>query len=349
MDEILADTPLDGMTERIALAFSRALTLAKRHEGATAPNPPVGCILLDAAGQELSSGAHRRAGTPHAEAEAIAAARANGLGQAIHTLVVTLEPCNHHGRTPPCVDAILATEARQIWIACPDPNSKVRGGGAERLRAAGREVRFLSELNHPSAPALAHEAERLLAPFAKRVRTGLPFVTIKQAFSSIGSMLPPPGQKTFTSPVSLDLAHRLRRRADAILTGSGTVLADNPLFTVRLVPDHPDKRRLLVILDRRGRVTADYLAAARQRGFDVHLAQDLTQALAFIGAAGAMEVLVEAGPSLTDSLLATELWDEHVLIEQAADRNGADRVTIRRNSAVQVESNQEKADVLRNH
>jgi diaminohydroxyphosphoribosylaminopyrimidine deaminase/5-amino-6-(5-phosphoribosylamino)uracil reductase len=326
------------LPQLILRSFERALELAQVHEGATAPNPPVGCVLLNATGQELATGAHRRAGMPHAEAEAIAQARAAGLAEKVDTVVVTLEPCNHHGRTPPCAEAILTTGARHVWIACRDPNPQVRGGGAECLRAAGLSVSFLSELDHLSTPSLLAEAERLIAPFSKRVRTGLPFVTVKQAISASGSMVPPDGQKTFTSPTSLELAHRLRRRADAILTGSGTVLADDPLFTARLVTDHKEKRRMLVLLDRRRRIPETYLEAARKRGFAVHLADDVHEALQTIGAAGGMEVLVEAGPTLTAHLLKAGLWDEHVLIEQAANADGTDGVTVRGNPAPQYRS-----------
>ena len=336
-------------SQHIADAFARALSLARAYEGATAPNPPVGCVLLDAGGQTLAEGTHQRAGMPHAEAQAIAGASAAGEAGAVDAVVVTLEPCNHHGRTPPCCEAILATGARQVWIACRDPNPQVVGGGAERLQAAGIGVHFLADLAHPAAATLHAEAERLIAPFAKRSRTGLPFIIIKQAVSSAGSMIPPAGHKTFTSAASLDLAHRLRRQADAILTGSGTVLADSPMFTVRRVPDHPGKQRMLVILDRRGRVADGYVSPARQRGFAVHRAGDVLEALAMIGAAGGMAVLVEAGPALTASLLDAGLWDEHVLIEQAAQPDGTDRVTIRRNISRETDLNQEEADVFRHH
>jgi diaminohydroxyphosphoribosylaminopyrimidine deaminase / 5-amino-6-(5-phosphoribosylamino)uracil reductase len=339
----------DVPPQAILRAFSRALELARNHEGATAPNPPVGCVLLYAAGEELAIGAHRGAGLPHAESEAIARARAMGLIEKVDSVVVTLEPCNHHGRTPPCTDAILTTGARQVWIACRDPNPEVKGSGAERLRTAGIEVHFLSDLAHAFVSPLIADAERLVAPFAKRSRTGLPFITIKQAISSSGSMVPEAGHKTFTSTTSLELAHRLRRRADAILTGSGTILADNPLFTVRLVPDHPGKTRMLMILDRLGRVTEDYFMAARQRGFVVHLVRSVSEALDIIGAAGGLELLVEAGPSLTAVLLEMGLWDEHVLIEQAANLAGTDRITIRRNPAPHLHAYRKGKDVLGHH
>lgn len=320
------------LQEKVLPAFSMALDVARAHQGATSPNPPVGCVLLDAFGRKLAIGAHRRAGLAHAEVEAIANARASGTASEIDSFVVTLEPCNHHGRTPPCTEALLAAGPRSVWIACRDPNTDVAGGGAERLRTAGIDVRFLSELNHPLVPLLLADAERLLAPFSKRIRTGIPFVTLKQAVSSSGSMVPAAGRKTFTSSHSLELSHYLRRRADAIITGSGTVLADDPLFTVRLVPDHAEKQRMLVILDRRSRTSAAYQRAARQRGFIVHLAKDVRAALNLIGAAGGNEVLVEAGPTLTAHVLAAGLWDEHVLIEQAANQDGTDRLTTYLNS-----------------
>lgn len=311
----------------IADTFGRAIAAATDHAGATAPNPPVGCVLLDAAGEILAVEAHRKAGDLHAEARAIAACRAAGSVERIHTVVVTLEPCNHHGRTPPCTDAILSTPARHVWIAGRDPNPRVAGGGAARLASAGLSVGWLADLNHPDTPRLVAEAERLIAPFVKWSTTGRPFVTVKQALDDTGSMIPPPGRKTFTSETSLTLSHRLRRRADAILTGAGTILADDPEFTVRRVPDHPDKRRLLAILDRRGHVPAGYLTAAAQRGLRPLIFTDLDDALTRLGIEGVHEVLVEAGPTLTAAVLAADLWDEHVVIA----KGDPDRITILRN------------------
>lgn len=348
MNSLIASSRRTLPADFIVAAFRHAIALARRHEGATAPNPPVGCVLLDADGRIIATGAHRRAGAPHAEAEALRVARDAGRLGRLHTLVVTLEPCNHHGRTPPCVEAILAAPAREIWIACRDPNPGVVGGGVERLLADGRTVRFLAALDHPSAPAVLTDAERLLAPFAKRTLAGRPFVTLKQALARTGGMVPPPGQKTFTSEASLRLAHQLRRRADAILTGSGTILADRPLLTVRHVPDHRGKQRQLVILDRRRRVPASYLEQARRGGFAVHVLDDLDDALDLVGAAGGLEVLVEAGPSLTASVLERELWDELVLFEQASEPGLEDRVTVRQRT-VPLSPIAEVYGVLRHH
>jgi diaminohydroxyphosphoribosylaminopyrimidine deaminase/5-amino-6-(5-phosphoribosylamino)uracil reductase len=314
----------------IADAFARAIAAAANYAGATAPNPPVGCVLLDESSAILAVEAHHKAGDPHAEARAIAACRAAGTIDRIHTVVVTLEPCNHHGRTPPCSDAILSTPAREVWIAETDPNPRVDGGGAARLSAAGLSVRFLSELDHPDAKRLTTETDRLVAPFVKWVTTGLPFVTVKQALDKTGSMIPPIGRKTFTSETSLTLAHRLRRRADAILTGAGTILADNPEFTVRRLPDHPDKSRILAILDRSGRVPPGYLTEAAQRGLRPMLFADIGEALTRLGAEGVHEVLVEAGPTLTGAILAAGLWDEHVVIRKG-DGSVPDQVTISKN------------------
>jgi diaminohydroxyphosphoribosylaminopyrimidine deaminase/5-amino-6-(5-phosphoribosylamino)uracil reductase len=333
----------------LAQAFARALDAAAQFEGATAPNPPVGCVLLDADGSELVVAAHAKAGELHAEAAAIRLATEAGLIDRIHTVVVTLEPCNHTGRTPPCTAAILATPAKEVWIGTRDPNASVPGHGAETLRAAGLTVRFLEELRHPDMPGPRAHADRLIAPFAKLSRAGLPWITVKQALALDGTMLPPAGRKTFTSPASLTLAHQLRKRADAILTGSGTVLADAPEFTVRHVPDFPGKRRKLIILDRRGRVTSDYVDAARGRGFEVLIEPSWEEAIQNLGRAGVLQVLVEAGPSLTRQVLDDGAWDEHYLIEQGAGPDGDDRVTVRRPRHTTSSASQRNTDVFWHH
>jgi diaminohydroxyphosphoribosylaminopyrimidine deaminase/5-amino-6-(5-phosphoribosylamino)uracil reductase len=341
----------------IAVAMREALAAARRLEGATAPNPPVGCVLLDAVGNVLAVAAHQGAGTPHAEARAIEEARAKGKLADIHTVVVTLEPCNHHGRTPPCTETILATPAQSVVVGAADPNPHVAGGGAARLKKAGLDIQFLQsrharEGGHPTSlitsaskldsrlrgnDELIFSLNRLIAPFAKRVTQGLPFVTVKQAIDRDGSMLPPARQKTFTSQGSLFIAHALRRRADAIVTGSGTVLADDPLFTVRHLPDHPGKRRSLYIFDRRGRVPSSYLEAAAQRGLDAVIVSDFEAVLRDAAAAGCNEVLVEAGPQFTSHVLQSSFWDEHVRITQT---DGEDKVEILVNGG---------SDVLRHH
>jgi diaminohydroxyphosphoribosylaminopyrimidine deaminase / 5-amino-6-(5-phosphoribosylamino)uracil reductase len=217
----------------------------------------------------------------------------------------------------------------------------LKGGGAETLRAAGLVAHFWNEL--PNGAEASRRAERLIAPFAKRVTYGLPWITVKQAINRDGSMNPTPGAKTFTSPASLDLAHQLRKRADAILTGSGTVLADAPLLNVRRVPDFPGKRRTLVLMDRRNRIPKDYIEDAMERGFDVLRPASLAEAFSALGKAGANEVLVEAGPELTKAVLSSGQWDEHVLIKQGTASDLPNTVTITTNPK------SESDHVLRNH
>lgn len=312
----------------IAAAFAQALDQAALHEGATAPNPAVGCVLLDASGAVIAAAGHTRAGAPHAEAAALDLARASGRLTDLHTAIVTLEPCNHQGRTGPCAGALAQTPVSRLWYALPDPNPTA-SGGAERLRQVGIATFTLADLNHPDRDQLLARARRLLAPFACRITRGRPFLTVKQALDASGRMIPPPGQKTFTGPAALDLAHALRRRADAILTGSGTILADRPLLTVRRLPDIPGKTRDLVILDRRGRVDAAYLAEAATRGLRPWIARDLGEALSHLAANGCNEVLIEAGPTLCHALEQAGLWDEWVRITQGPQ--GHDHITITRN------------------
>lgn len=315
-------------TRSILAAFTRALQIAEEFEGATSPNPAVGCVLLDAQGNQLAIAAHEKAGGLHAEAAAIEQCRLAGTLEHIYAVVVTLEPCNHTGRTPPCTNAILGTSAREVWIGTKDPNPDVSGNGAEELAANGLRVGFLQDMDDPDANVLASAVRRLIAPFAKHMRTGLPWVTVKQALNSAHSMIPEPGKKTFTSPSSLKLAHRLRKRAGAVLTGSGTILADKPEFTVRHVPDFEGKHRHLVIMDRRKRVPDTYVQAAEQAGFKVMIETSLDEAFARLGKAGVQEVLVEAGPTLLESVLATDYWDEHVTITQGAGTNKDDLISI---------------------
>jgi diaminohydroxyphosphoribosylaminopyrimidine deaminase / 5-amino-6-(5-phosphoribosylamino)uracil reductase len=325
----------------IALGFARALAEAKTWRGSTSPNPPVGCAALDAGGNVLALAAHKRTGERHAEALVIEQCRVAGSIGRIDTLLVTLEPCNHTGRTPPCSEAILATPCRAVWIASRDPNPRVAGGGAKRLAAAGLEVQMLRDLAHADTATLQREADLLIAPFAKRVTKGMPWITVKQAVDVSGSMIPPTGQKTFTSPSSLKLAHELRKRADAILTGSGTILADNPEFTVRHVPDFAGKQRKLLIADRRVQVPQSYVDVAIARGFDVMRIIDVASALKQAAVDGANEVLIEAGPSITEAVLSSDLWDEHVLIVQQT--NAPDCITTR------YRTMKDEAHVFRNH
>ena len=314
---------------RLAQAFALALDEAQAYVGATAPNPPVGCVILDADGAALARAAHVQAGQPHAEAAAIQACRAAGSVERIHTALVTLEPCSHYGRTPPCVEALLGTPVKAVWIGALDPHPRAPRAGAARLAAAGISTAMIAALPHPDAAALAQSAQRLIAPFAKLSRTGRPWVRVKTALDASGSMIPPPGLKTFTSTSSLAHAHRLRRECEAIITGSGCILADDPAFTVRHVPDHPGRRRRLAILDRRGRVPEAYLREARGRGLDPSVHDDLPALLDALGAEGVLSALVEAGPTLRAAILDGGFWDEEIVFQRSPTEGEPDTVSVR--------------------
>lgn len=294
-----------------APAMRMALNAAEQFLGLTAPNPPVGAVALDKNGKVLLGAGHEKAGSPHAEAKLLALAERLGKAKDIHTLVVTLEPCNHKGRTPPCTEAILRHKnIRRVVIGTKDPNPDVKGGGAEYLRSKGVEL---------VEGVLEDECRLLIRQFAYRCKTGRPYATLKTALNEAGSMIPPEGRKTFTSEGSLRFAHELRKRADALWTGSGTILADQPEFTVRHVPDFKDKKRYLLISDRRGRVPQEYKEAAQKRGFTLFFPQTLEKGLDFLGKQGTLEVLVEAGPALQKAFLESGLWQEHVVIKKGRE------------------------------
>jgi len=298
--------------------------LAACHEarlwlGATSPNPAVGAVALDENGEILAVAAHHHAGQDHAEAALLKICREKNLLPHLHTMCITLEPCNHFGRTPPCSEAIIAAGVRRVVVGTRDPNPRVAGGGCERLLQAGIEV----------VEGVENEAcRRLIHAFAHFSRTGTPFVTVKRAFDASGSMIPPVGQKTFTSRESLILAHRLRKKADAIVTGSGTILADTPLFNVRHVQDFANKRRILAILDRRGRISRNYIEQAAERGLDVIIYQSLDSCFSDLVNHGIRDVLVESGPILSQSILDSPYWTMRVDIYSGSQ----DRVEVLFNS-----------------
>jgi len=219
--------------------MARALRLAEQGRYSTHPNPRVGCVIVKD-GVVVGEGAHLRAGEPHAEVHAL---RAAGEGARGADLFVTLEPCAHHGRTPPCADALVAAGVRKVWVAMLDPNPKVAGGGIEKLRAAGIEV---------ETGLMAAEAERLNRGFMARMRRGRPWVTLKLAASLDGRTAMASGESQWitSEPARADV-HRLRAEAGAVMTGVATVMADNPQLNVRLfAPDAAADASWLVQPDR---------------------------------------------------------------------------------------------------
>jgi diaminohydroxyphosphoribosylaminopyrimidine deaminase / 5-amino-6-(5-phosphoribosylamino)uracil reductase len=222
-----------------------ALALAERGWGHVSPNPMVGAIVLDRSGEAVGRGWYEGPrGAPHAEVRALgeAGARADG-----GTLICSLEPCNHHGSTPPCTEAVIAAGIRRVIVGATDPNPLVDGRGVRRLRDAGLEVRD---------GVLADAARRLNAAFERHVTTGTPFLIWKVATSLDGKTAARDGSSRWiTSPEARADAHRLRAWADAVIVGAGTVLADDPALTVRHDDLSAAWQPVRVVLDAAGRVS----------------------------------------------------------------------------------------------
>lgn len=215
----------------------RALRLARRGQGRVEPNPMVGCVLVRD-GRVLGEGAHRRFGGPHAEVEALANCRRRGRDPAGCEVYVTLEPCAHTGKTPPCVDALIAAGVARVCAAMTDPSPAVSGRGIARLRDAGIRV----EVGTGEVPA-----RELNEPWLKRLRSGLPWVTAKWAQTVDGAIATSTGDSRWISnSASRRLVHRMRARMDAVVVGIGTVLADDPMLTARDVPRPRVARRVVV-------------------------------------------------------------------------------------------------------
>lgn len=224
-----------GLTERLQRLAEQSLRLSN-------PNPRVACIITTPGGREIGAGHTQQAGGPHAEVMALRDAQARGESVAGATVYVTLEPCSHHGRTPPCCDALIAAHVGKVVVATGDPNPQVAGHGIERLRAAGIEVELLP-LDHPASRA---SRELNLGFFSRMIRK-TPWVRMKVATSLDGvTALDNGASQWITDEAARTDGHAWRARACAVLTGIGTVLEDDPLLDVRLV-DTPRQPHLVVI------------------------------------------------------------------------------------------------------
>jgi diaminohydroxyphosphoribosylaminopyrimidine deaminase/5-amino-6-(5-phosphoribosylamino)uracil reductase len=229
-----------------------ALALARRGLGRVAPNPAVGCVLVKA-GRVVGRGWTQPGGRPHAESEALA--RAGGAAKGA-TAYVSLEPCAHHGRTPPCAEALVAAGVARCVVALGDPDGRVAGRGVDRLRAAGVEV---------VEGLLGEAAAEINAGYLTRVRLGRPLVTLKLATTLDGRIATEAGESRWlTGEAARACAHLLRAEHDAVLVGGGTALADDPRLDVRL-PGLEDRRPLRVVLDGRLRLPPTHDLAARAR------------------------------------------------------------------------------------
>jgi diaminohydroxyphosphoribosylaminopyrimidine deaminase / 5-amino-6-(5-phosphoribosylamino)uracil reductase len=299
----------------LADAMRRAAALGASVLGTTSPNPPVGAVVLDGSGAVVGEGATQPPGGAHAEVMALAQA----AGRA-HTVVVTLEPCHHSGRTGPCTQAILEAGVQRVVIACPEPTERA-GGGAAALRAAGVEV--------ISGVLEEQVARGALAGWLHQQRTGRPFVTWKYAATLDGRSAARDGSSRWiTGEQARADVHRLRSESDAVVVGVGTVLADDPALTARPDPGHQPLR---VVVDRNGRTprTAKVLDGAAPTLVvtqGISYGEDRTLVLApgsdgridlhaLLGALcerGVVNVLLEGGPTLAGSFVAAGLVDRVV-------------------------------------
>ncbi|MEH0972104.1 bifunctional diaminohydroxyphosphoribosylaminopyrimidine deaminase/5-amino-6-(5-phosphoribosylamino)uracil reductase RibD [Micromonospora sp. CPCC 205546] len=293
-------------------AMRRAVELAARGLGTTSPNPVVGCVLLDADGQVVGEGFHAYAGGPHAEIVALAQAGERARGG---TAVVTLEPCDHTGRTGPCSTALVRAGVARVVIAVPDPNP-LATGGAGTLRAAGIQV---------DTGVRACEAEAGNIAWLTSMRRGWPYVIWKFAATLDGRSAAADGTSMWiTSEAARMDVHALRGTVDAVLVGVGTVLADDPRLTARNLRDGTlaIRQPLRVVLDTDGRTPADarvrdgaartWIATAAEVGAGPDGRVDLPALLAALHGRGVCAVLLEGGPKLAGAFLAAGLVDKIV-------------------------------------
>lgn len=307
----------------------QALALAAQGLGRTSPNPAVGAVVVRD-GQVVGEGWHRAAGEPHAEVEALQAAGARARGA---TLYVSLEPCSHYGRTPPCTEALIRAGVSRVVYACADCDERCAGQAAPALRAAGIEV---------VAGVLEGEARRLNEAYFKFKQTGRPFVTLKLALTLDGRCATRAGDSRWiTSEEARRRVHQLRDQADAVMVGSGTVLTDDPRLTVRLVKPHDGRQPVRVVIDPQGLTRAHWLyqepgrailvmdrrtyeesvdcGGGLLRGGDnleILLLNapggnfDLEEVLRSLGERNLVSILLEGGPTLAGSFLRQGLVDK---------------------------------------
>jgi diaminohydroxyphosphoribosylaminopyrimidine deaminase/5-amino-6-(5-phosphoribosylamino)uracil reductase len=281
-------------------AMHRALVLAETVRGRTSPNPPVGAVVIDTEGKLVGEGATAPAGGPHAEVTALAAA---GERARDATVLVTLEPCNHSGRTGPCTEALIAAGVRRVVYAIHDPNPEA-AGGADRLRDAGIDVSAGLEAEQARAGALG--------PWLFAIQAGRPYVTWKYAATFDGRVAAADlSARWISSAASRADSHAFRAVVDAIVVGSGTVLADDPQLTVRNADDElAEHQPLRVVLDRRHRTpqTARVLdSAAETLVLDTAVPRFALKALYD---RGVRHVLLEGGPTLAGAFVEARCIDQ---------------------------------------
>ncbi|MEM7695195.1 MAG: bifunctional diaminohydroxyphosphoribosylaminopyrimidine deaminase/5-amino-6-(5-phosphoribosylamino)uracil reductase RibD [Pseudomonadota bacterium] len=319
--------------------MAAALAIGRQGAGRTAPNPSVGAVLVGADGVVIAAARTADAGRPHAERRALQAAGDRAIGA---TMYVTLEPCSHFGRTPPCADALIAAKVARVVVAVGDPNPVVAGAGIARLREAGVRV---------TVGVRADEAARDLAGHMMRMRQKRPSMVLKLAVSADGAIgREGGGQAAISGALSRAKAHMLRAECDGILVGVGTVLADDPALTCRL-PGMEVRSPHRIVLDTHARTPpdarlfdaiaavpvtiitgegapADKVEALSDAGADVWQVPcaaggvQLEAALRRLGGTGLTRVLVEGGAKVAEAMVGADLVDEAFLIEAPLDLGG---------------------------
>ena len=271
--------------------MAEAVELGQSVRAITSPNPWVGAVLVPDGDDPVTLGATSPPGGPHAEAIALELAGRTALGS---TVYVTLEPCSHQGRTPPCADALIEAGVRRVVVGVEDPDPRVAGAGVDRLRRAGVEV---------VVGVGAADVAASLAPYLKHRRTGRPWVVCKLAMTLDGRTAAPDGTSQWiTGPLARADVHHLRAESDAILVGSGTVRADDPSLTVR---DAEGRDPLRIVLG------GDLPEAARVRPAEVYEG-DPGELLARLGAQGVVQLLVEGGATVAGDWHRRGLIDQYV-------------------------------------
>lgn len=324
-----------AFSEDDATYMQRAVRLARRGGGWVNPNPQVGCVIARD-GRVIAEGFHERFGGPHAERRALAHAKERGEDVAGATVYVTLEPCAHHGKTPPCADALVEARPARVVIGSLDPNAQVAGRGVALLAEAGIEV---------EAGLLEDECRRLNRPFFHYITTGLPYVIAKYAMTLDGRVATASGDSRWVSGAeSRAFVHRMRSRYAAIMVGIGTVLADDPMLTARIEDDLHAHQPLRIVCDARLATPLDAKVVTTAHRFRTLIATceddrvriepyeqagvevvvlphavaeaptepriDLARLLRFLGERGIDSVMVEGGPRLLGSLVDLGAVDE---------------------------------------
>jgi len=279
-----------------------ALSLAEKGLGSVEPNPAVGCVIVKN-GKIIGKGYHQKFGGPHAEINALADCKKRGNSPADATMYVSLEPCCHFGKTPPCVNAIIAAGIKKVVAAVKDPTKKVAGKGFAILKKADIET---------VVGVCEKEAKELNAPFFKFAKTGKPYIIVKWAQSSDGFLSRTDGKRWLTNTASRKDVHKIRRKVQAVLVGINTVIEDNPMLTAR-----PDRGRqpLRIVLGKASKLPRNcyLLKTAKKWPVCVFNGRNLNDVLVKLGKRGVQQLLVEGGEKIITSFLKQKLADEIIV------------------------------------